>query len=272
MKKIVIIPNTTKDTDLSVTSAVISKLSAIGIESYIEKTIAVASAIPYTDFPTDAELIIVIGGDGSVIDAAKSAVTHNIPLLGVNLGRIGYLTSVEPSALQQLDRLLDGDYYVDEKLLLTVGDGTIAVNDVVVSHSDYLGVCNFTLSDSMGNAITYRADGVILSTPQGSTAYALSAGGPIIAHDVDSILVTPVCPHSFFNRSVLFNSRELLTIRNDGAQPMNVSVDGRIHSVLAEGESIKVTRAKENLKMITFSKNSMFSELFRKMSILEGLK
>ena len=143
-----------------------------------------------------------------------------------------------------------------------------AVNDVTVAREGFLHIADIKIEDSIENAVKIRADGVILSTPQGSTAYSFSAGGPILAHDVESILLTPVSPHSFFNRSVLFNASDVIKVTNVGSLPLNVSVDGRNVASLAPGEHCNVKRAPKNIKILTFKKNSMFSSLFKKMRIL----
>ena len=283
MKNIVIIPNPKKDSELSLTVAIAKKLLDIGITPYIEKSheALCPSACAYTDFPKNADMIIVVGGDGSVIDASKFAVENDVPLLGVNLGKVGYLSEVEPDNLDVLNRLLDGDFKVVEKLLLcaefvsgknVMRAERLAVNDVVISHDDYLGIADFTLESALGDRVKYRADSIIISTPAGSTAYSLSAGGPIVAHNVNSVLVTPVCPHSFFNRSIIFDSSEVLTVRNTCEQNLKISVDGRTFATIANGESCVVRAADKKLKMITFSENNMFSTLFRKMRILEDIK
>ena len=281
LKNAVIIPNVNKDSDLSVTEAVINKLFDIGIESYLADDVIFSSCENkvhrYEDFPSDAELIIVVGGDGSVIDASKYAVMHNIPILAINLGRVGYLAEVEPEELSVLDKLVSGEYHISEKMLLTVDfeglecSEVYAVNDVVISHENYLGISEIGVEDSIGNSLFYRADGVILSTPQGSTAYSLSAGGPIVAHGVDCILLTPACTHSFFNRSVIFNSSERICVINKGADTLIVTADGRLFRELKPTERCYISRADKRLKMLTFSENSMFRNLFRKMNFLENI-
>ena len=284
MKKIVIIPNMSKDRAAFVTAEAVSVLKSVGITSYIEKkyseSLKVENAVFYTDFPTDAELLIVVGGDGSVLDASPYAVKNNIPLIAINLGKVGYLSEIDPSDLSVLKKLATNEYDIKEKMLLSVKritDGgeeeisKLALNDVVVSQHTELGVAKIKIGDSIGNTVRYRADGVLFSTPQGSTSYSLSAGGPVVAHDVDTIIMTPICPHSFFNRSVLFNSNEEISVKNCGKVPLSVSVDGRCLATLAEGDMAQVKKADKKIKILTFSKNSMFTNLFKKMGVLEEL-
>lgn len=279
MKKVVIIPNLNKDNDFEVTNRVISKLQENGIVAYIKENYNIDGtyAVGYKEFPTDAELIIVVGGDGSVIDASKYAVEFDIPILGINLGKVGYLAELDVENLNQLDLLASEDFVISEKMLLEsekIGEGEfsrLAVNDVVVSHDSYLGIADMKIEDSMGNCVKYRADGIILATPQGSTAYSLSGGGPVVAHDVESIVMTPVCPHSFFNRSVLFNSNDEISITNTGETELNISIDGRCVGSLSACQTCKIRKSKIKIKMLTFSKNSMFSNLFKKMRLLEDI-
>ena len=280
MKKIVLIPNPIKDNGLLITYKLAGKLLDLGLDVYIAEDAADCELplIRYKEFPSDADLIVVVGGDGSVIDASRYAIDYAIPIIGVNLGRVGYLSEVDPEELDLFSRLVSGEYLVKEKLLLTVevpatrSRDVFAVNDIIVSHGEYLGISDFRLEDSLGNSIGYRADGVIVATPQGSTAYSFSSGGPVLAHDVEGILVTPVCPHSFFNRSVLFNSAEVLTVENTGSHAMNITVDGRRYDMLNPREKCKIRCADRRIKMLTFSENKMFTGLFKKMNVTEGLK
>ena len=278
MNNIVVIPNAVKDNDLAVTNTVVKKINCLGIKAYIEEKYShlVCDAAGYTEFPKDAELIIVIGGDGSVIDASEYAIAYDLPILGVNLGRVGYLAELERNSLGELERLVRGDYIIEEKMLLTVQDANgiplcnrYAVNDIVVSHDAYLGIADVRVEDHCGNVIDYRADGVILATPQGSTAYSLSSGGPVVAHDVDGILLTAVSPHSFFNRSVMFNSSESIRVTNLGTDSMHISIDGRCRGKLDTNEYCIITKSDKKIKMLAFEKNAMFSKLFKKMRILE---
>ena len=277
MKNLVIIPNANKDKGFAVTDAVADKLISLGFFVYVNEHSGYTrdGVIAYKIFPDNIDLVLVIGGDGSVIDASGLAVEHDVPILGVNLGRMGYLTEVEVDGLSVLDKLVSNSYSITEKMLLEVylensetACERYAVNDVAISRDSLLHIADIKIEDSIGNIVKLRADGVILSTPQGSTAYSFSAGGPIVAHDVESILLTPVSPHSFFNRSVLFNSSEVIMVINDGELPLSISVDGRSVGSITSGASCKIKKSKKTVKMLTFTRNSMFSSLFKKMRIL----
>ena len=284
MNKVLIIPNTLKDSDLSVTKQVVDKLLEFGITPLIDKEFSkfLSDRVEcFTHYPADAELVLVIGGDGSVIEASKIAISLNIPLLGVNLGNLGYLSEVETDELDILKKLRSEEFIVEDKMLLeaeifkggvTIASERLAVNDVIVSHSEYLGIADICLENSIGEMVKYRADSVILATPAGSTAYALSAGGPIISHNLDSITATPVSPHSFFNRSIVYSAEEELKVSNIGNTPLKVSIDGRFFDTLSKGDSCKIKKSNKRFKMLTFSENNMFTTLFDKLKILSNIE
>ena len=284
MKNIVLIPNLSKNMADEVALRLADKLNDLGLKLYSASKYSAVfpkNVQKYEELPEDIDLIVVVGGDGSVLDASVDAIAADVPLIGVNLGKIGYLSEVEPENLDVFAGLKDGGYTVEERMLLSVSlrkaNGIeevtrYAVNDVVITHDSYLGIADFKIENSHGESVKYRADGIILSTPSGSTAYSLSAGGPVVSQDVDSILVTPVCPHSFFNRSILFNANEKITVTNKGNSVLNVSVDGRRIAVLSESEECTVSVAEKRLKILTFSKGNMFSTLFKKMRIMEDVK
>lgn len=284
MKKIAIIPNVNKDGALSATKAVAEILSKKGASVYIDKIYGKeyeGFSYSYVDFPEDIELIVVIGGDGSVIDASVVAVKYDIPILGVNLGNLGYLAEIEPESLDIINKLFEGEYKIEEKMLLsakkTTADGKnatferLAVNDVIISHESYLGVAEFSLITSDNENVKYRADGIIFSTPAGSTAYSLSAGGPVVDHGINAILVTPICPHSFFNRSIIFSENSELVIKNTGKSVLKISIDGRLFDVLDLGEECVISKSEKSLKMLAFNVNNMFSTLFSKMKKIENM-
>lgn len=284
MKRILIIPNKNKDKDLNVSTSVARLLALHGATLYIEEkygTTLEGFAAPVSEIPSDLELIVVIGGDGSVLDASVLAIEKGVPIVGVNLGKLGYLAELDVDGIEMLGRLFTGNYTVEDKMLLEVSklsggklfcSNRLAVNDIIISHDTFLGIADFKLEKSDGECVRYRADGVIFSTPVGSTAYSLSAGGPIVAHGINSILVTPIAPHSFFNRSIIFSPSDKLKIKNNEDTELKISVDGRLFSTLNRGEECIVTSSPKTLKMISFNQNNNFSTLFKKMRILEDVK
>ena len=277
--KIVIIPNEKKDKRFQVTHRVIAELLLHKAEVYIDASLQIHAegVVLYSHFPADAQFIIVIGGDGSILNAAHYAIRYGIPLIGINLGRLGYMSELAPSEIPMLASLFKGDYIVEEKMLLSLSvDGVkasehVAVNEVVFSHSNPVELTYLVLTDRYGASLKYRADGLILSTPVGSTAYSLSAGGPIVLQDHPSILATPICPHSFFGRSIVFSDSEMLSVSCGSPASLNIVVDGRPWGVLSAGASCRVQRSKNNLKMVTFQKENRTKTLFSKLHSLDEI-
>lgn len=275
MKNVLIIPNPKKDIGLKTTEKVVNKLNSIGLHTMVyDGANSTGGSLERPD------LIIVIGGDGSVIDASAYAVELGAPLLGINLGKVGYLSELEPDDIDLLERLVTGEYAIEEKMLLCVECDScgsvnhyerLALNDVAISRGDYLGISDFIVENSRGDKVKYRADGVIVATPAGSTAYSLSAGGPIVDHNVHSIIVTPVCPHTFFNRSIIYGGGERIKIYNSGNAELKISVDGRFFTDLLPSACCTVYKSTVSLSMLTFSRNNMFDTLFGKMKLLEEL-
>lgn len=285
MKKAILLPNPIKDVDFRVTKSVVAKLSCVGVTPYISYEYPecdVEGVAFYDELPHDAELVIVIGGDGSMIEASRASLALDLPLLGINLGKVGYLAEVEPDNLDALEALINGKYNVDEKMLLAAEkidrDGNrisyepLAVNDVVLSHEGHLGICDFKVECDKGDHVHYRADAVILSTPAGSTAYSLSAGGPIISHDLDAIMVNPACPHSFFNRAIVYNPNARIKITNTGNSTLNLSIDGRLYDKCSSGESVVVYRSDRRIKIVSISDSNLFSTLSKKLSLLRDFE
>jgi len=226
------------------------------------------------------ELILSLGGDGTVLAASEEAIARDVPLLGINMGRLGFLAELETDQLKKLDALFTGEYTVTRRMTLSVsadlGEGETELpgyplNDVVFSHDREDGLALLSLSDQAGNVIDYHADGLILATPSGSTAYTLSAGGPIVDDEMDAICVTPVCPHSFFNRSVIFGRDARLTVENRSplGRDVTVSLDGRERLRLPFGSAVTVGRSDHPLKMLSFDRHAVLSTLNRKMQMAD---
>ncbi len=284
MKRVLLIPNAYKDPELLVSGEIADILSAFGTEVYADDESAEALSLhgvrPLSALGGALELIIAVGGDGTVLSAAQDAVRYGLPLLGVNMGRLGFLAELESNALSRLERLYTGEYRVTDRMMLEVsveiGDKRevmkcTPLNDAVFSHERGDGLSELALFDGDGNRIDYHADGLILSTPSGSTAYSLSSGGPIIDDTVEAICVTPVCPHSFFNRSVVFGRNAHLTVENCSLHGSDVilSLDGTDAARIPVGGRVHIARSSRPLRMLTFDRHATLETLNRKMQMAD---
>ena len=279
--KFLIMPNLYKKDALAVTKSVIAKLRAIGDEALMDSRYSDSFACsdvsfaPFAECAANCDMIIAVGGDGTVIHSAKHAVVQKKPILGVNAGRIGFISSIEPSELDCLDRIKTGEYYVQNRMLLDITvNGQeekkyLALNDAVVSGGSLSRIIDFGVYDEDGLILNYRADGVIFSTPTGSTAYNLSAGGPVIQHDFDCIAVTPVCSHSIFARTIITSPQTKLRFVPQSLQKKNVSlfltVDGEEGIELSGDDEVTVGVSKEKAEFVTFSKKPFYERLKSKL-------
>lgn len=224
---------------------------------------------------TASDIVITVGGDGTIISVAKYAAAAEKPLLGINLGRLGFVAGLEPNQLCELSRLFTGDYQCEDRMMLkaTVVKGGeekvyYALNDVTVSRGSLSRIIDLTVSLNDEEISEYRADGLLFSTPTGSTAYSLSAGGPVIQPHMQCILLTPVCPHSLFSRSVLFCDQSRLTVRvedQDNAE-VYLTVDGQDSEKISSGDRIRIEKAEITTKLIFLYDKSFYRVLSEKLS------
>lgn len=283
MKNFFLIPNPTKDPDLSFTARVVTFLTEKGAVLYAEQQYADrlqnVFLCPANEIPACVEALIVLGGDGSVIHAAPIALERNLPIVGINLGYLGYLTVIEPNDLEKLSLLLEEAPEMRSHIVLNVRivkeNGKIieqlAINDVVVGKNNEFSMADISLRDITAESISlnYRADGLIVCTPLGSTAYSLSAGGPIVDSAVDAFCVTPICPHSFFSRSILFTSKTVLRLTNESRKnlPHAVNIDGRNKHTILPGEFVDISVSDKKLTFLCAGSHGVLDALRRKMLI-----
>ena len=284
MKHIVVMPNGHKDPGYIYSRRILHRLIQLGACPYLPATLKSTirvRGIQYYDgeLPEQTEMILVIGGDGSVLDAAVYAIGADVPILGINLGRLGYLAELEAEEADELARLFTGDFTVREHMtfdvsLIRSGEEMhlvhSAVNDVVLSQGEGEGLSELRLEDGVGNHLTYVADGMIVATPLGSTAYSLAAGGPVVDASLAAFCVTPICAHSLFSRSVLFPPEYTIALRNISSRGglMRVTVDGDDGYTLEPGDCVRVSRSAKVLRMITLKNRSALGVLCRKMQLL----
>ena len=232
--------------------------------------------LPIDPLYAEADIVIVLGGDGSILEAARRAATGGTPILGINFGRLGYMAELEAGQLDELHRLFTGEYTLERRMMLRVdllGSGgelksfCYALNDAVVSNGSVARVIDLELAENGETVTTYRADGVIIATPTGSTAYSMSAGGAIVDPSVGCFCVTPICPHSFAARPLIFSDRSVLEIRNICVREkmLYLTVDGKMSFELLRGQSVRVTRSRLETKLVRFRKSGFYRVLCRKL-------
>lgn len=212
------------------------------------------------DFCSGLDLVVTLGGDGSILRAVELLEGEPIPVLGVNHGRLGYLTEVAPHDAQgAISRALRGDHDIEERMLvrttLTVGAQTsthLALNEAVIERTSEANTVRLAVWIDGEFFTTYAADGLIVASPTGSTAYAFSARGPIIDATHRALLLTPVAPHMPFDRALVFSAQTRLRLSIDGHRPAAVSVDGRRLAVVGDGDSIECTAGDQSARLVTF--------------------
>jgi NAD+ kinase len=278
MKKFVIIPNRQKDPDYAVTVQTIRVLKQSDTTVYVERqhedlTPHGVTLYDESHFPPDAEIIIVLGGDGSILDAGHTAIRHDLPVLGINMGRLGYLAEVSPDELSKLSALFSDNYTQRERMTLDVtlirksGERTSlykhALNDIVVSHGQIARLADLELCEGDKKALTYRADGLIVATPCGSTAYSLSAGGPIVDPKLSCFCVTPICPHSLSARPLVFPDTANLRIKNicNREKVLHLTLDGRVTFDLYFGDTVCITRSDLRVQLLRLKDESFYSKI-----------
>ncbi len=265
MKRFYIITNKTKDKTLEVTKS---------IKNYIEGKGGVCFlADEYPELPEEIDCILVLGGDGTLIRAARELPSSDVPMLGINMGTLGYLTEVEVSDMENsLNQLMFGDSYVEKRMLLK---GTVqgkhedlALNDIVLTRKGSVRVIQFRVYVNGELLNTYRADGVIVSTPTGSTAYNLSAGGPVVAPTASLIVITPICSHALNTSSIVLSADDEIVLevgegRDGNMEEAVVSFDGEEELIVRTGDKIQIRKAESTAKFLKLSKIS-FLEIMRK--------
>lgn len=285
MEKFFIITNIAKDKDFEFTNSIIRYLESKGKVCYTQAKDAVSNTnYNYTNadmIPKDTDCVIVLGGDGTLIQAARDLSKLELPLLGINIGTLGFLVDIDKEqALPAIDCVLDGDYEIDERMMLegrAYRDGeliysNVALNDVVINRSGALRVIDFDIYVNDEYLTSYTADGLIISTPTGSTAYNLSAGGPIAQPNSDLIILTPVCPHKINKRSIILDSCDEICVKmspsRSNEEERVASFDGELHTNLISGDKVIITRAPQKTKIVKTSKLSFFQVLSKKMSVI----
>ena len=268
MNSFLLVTNRNKDPDSSVTDALTEYLADKGIKTG-------------TDIDGDYDCCLVLGGDGTIINTVRRLKDKDIPILGINLGHLGFMSSIERNEIYSaVDRLIAGDYYVEERMMVVArhlrqgkvyGPERLALNDVVINRMGFSRiVCvHAFVNDEPVN--TYLGDGIIIATPTGSTGYNLSASGPIVTPEAKLMVLTPICPHSLSLRSVVVSSNDTVKVfvdtnRDSYPEKAVMTIDGQEPVELENGDGVEVCCSDRKARLVRFNDRGFFKVLHMKLS------
>lgn len=274
MDRFYIVTNDGKDSDYTVTNRVKGLLESEGKITYLCRKDA-QKRIIRDSIPSDIDCAIVIGGDGSLIEAARALHEKEVPILGINMGTLGYLTEVEINHIDEaLSQVMEEDYTLESRMMLEGffedGKRDVALNDIVVTRKGVLRVIHFQLYVNGELLNSYEADGIIISTPTGSTAYNLSAGGPIVEPTASMIVITPICSHALNTSSIVLSAEDEIVIeigkgRNGTIEEVFTTFDGADMISLKTGDRVIIRKSEADTKIMKLRKISFLEILRRKM-------
>ena len=224
-----------------------------------------------------AELLVILGGDGTILEASRRAAMRKIPILGINLGHLGYMAELEMDELDMLSRLFDGSYSLEDRSMLSLEilDDTrtrissFALNEVAITNGSGIArIIDLELSEGGAVISSYRADGLIVATPTGSTAYSMSAGGTICDPRLNCLCVTPICPHSLAARPLIFPDDAVLEVKNTSVREkmLYITADGRINYEFYRGNIARITRSGMVTQLVRLKPYSFYHKLRAKMN------
>ena len=277
--KIAIIPNIKKDIGLVVTTELLRHLQGRA-EVYMESAFSMSGLqAEYTDdIYSHADMVIVLGGDGTILQVAEPCARRGIPILGINLGRIGFMSEIEREEMDMaVNRILSGDYRLQKRMMMKIQiyhagklQGTYhALNDAVIAKSAETRLMGMELFSSDEKISEYAADGLIISTPTGSTGYNLSAGGPVVNPMMELFIAAPICAHMLTARPAVLPADDKIRVRLTDRFSVNeaaVSVDGDICGYIKGGDEIVITKSGYETKLVKISEKSFYDVLINKLT------
>ncbi len=279
--KIGIVPNFTREKTLDVFNDTISYLEKYNIDYYFDRISFLHASLNIDESRIidnvyeNTDLVLVIGGDGSFIHAAKDAAVHKKSVLCINAGNLAFLAGLEGNELNLLENLVSGDFVSDKRMMLEVilkdnsGEKLLGycLNDVVIARYGEIKLIDLDVYCNDRKINSYRGDGVVVSTPTGSTAYAWSAGGPVIDPDLRCITLTPICTHSPLNRTFVFNENSVLTVKSSKlSQKICISTDGDKSLELNDNSEIIIKKSDYYAEFIRIKSDEFFDILNKKLT------
>ena len=272
-----IIPNLGKANSRACTFAVARVMEKCGITAVMpeamQREFPIRSVLfqPKEQGLKNSDFIIAIGGDGTILHIAQDAVRYDVPVLGINAGRVGFLATIEREETELIAKIASGDYQIENRMLIEASVGTEncwAVNDIVLTRGEYSRIVDIDILCDGNPLYSLRGDGVILATPTGSTAYAMSAGGPVVDPSIQSISLSPICPYSLFSRTILFAPERKLTLcakHVDNDSDLILSADGSLGIKVPIGRDIQVQRSQKVFRLIRFAGKGFYEVLNQKL-------
>ena len=284
MKKVVMTPNPYRDRNFKYANLAENILREAGVETKtclafdVDKTFELPEDVVLHDLTEelrDADLLICFGGDGTILHASKAATRAGVPVLGVNIGTMGFMAELESSELKLLSRLAQDDYTVEERMMLHVKaehEGKVlleeeALNDAVITKGAVARIIQMTVSCDHMQIMSFGGDGVIVCTPTGSTAYSMSAGGPIVEPTSQCIIVTPVCAHRLAARAMVLAPQRLVTVRlpKGNRKHLYLSVDGGKAVRLSGGDRVEISRSSYTTKLVQLAHRNFYQVINQKL-------
>lgn len=276
---IAIITNITKDKGFNITMRAASVLKGrakiyMSDDCLLPKEYGI-NYVPYEKLWELCDLVLVIGGDGTLLRVASKCAACGIPTLGINLGKVGFLTEVEPDDVESaINNVLDGKYTVEKRMLLSMylngrEVNCNALNDVVISKPEGIKIIGLDLYTDGEPVNHYVADGLIIATPTGSTGYSISAGGPVVDPRMNLYVATPICAHMLSVRSAILPSEKDIVIKLSGEYSDNYAIictDGEKSGILRAGDEIRISRSQHELELIRIGTSSFYDTLLSKLS------
>lgn len=275
---ILLIPNLDKENAYHCTCEVIRKLTEYQCGCYMfEDKLSLFEGFLVSAFCEDTkiDMIFSIGGDGTMIHSARFAVKLDCPVLGINAGRLGFLTELESSEIEMIPKIVHGEYTIQPRMMLHASlvrpQETLefsALNDIVLFKGANDRMVDIDVEMQNGFVNSYRADGLIFSTPTGSTAYALSAGGPIVYSSIESISITPICPHSLFSRSILYAPEEVFSVKGrhvNNNEVLYLCADGEDRVRVDPGDKVVISKDRKYVKFVNFGSKIYYERLNKKI-------
>ena len=283
MKKVIMTPNPYRDKDFQTVRRASQILQDAGMDVRlclpfeVDRTYELPKDLRFSRLDkeiSDADLIICFGGDGTILHMSKTATRAGIPILGVNIGTMGFMAELESSELEQLKRLATGDYFIDKRMMLDVTVlrdrdilfHDICLNDVVVTKGAVARIVHLSVECDGVQAMECGGDGVIVATPTGSTAYSLSAGGPIVEPEAHSILITPICAHDVGSRCMVASDRRVITVNvvRNARRNAYLSVDGGKSVRLSMGDVTTIKKSNFETHLIRLKDRSFYDVVNQK--------